>query len=339
MALGLLAACALRRRGWGLVLLLFAAYTPLFFLYVRSTFLLPAIFGYGFLFLVRDVRWHRLAPVLACVLFLFFGVRAMDQALQHTESGAWIGFGIGYSQPVDEAEFLAQGNYGPRIYNTYNAGGYLMWRLFPRYRVMVDARSFPYLAWFEELQQFTRTEDPNEFQAFLNRHPGDVALVDFQEDAVWRSFLKTANWRPAFYGPAAAVFVHEDQFRGRVEAAASLQHLRNGRDGARIFDFATAVGDYRTASRLLDQMEGPLHQQVDPADLDRMAKYRAGHEALRAGDYSRAWECFEASFRHHAFEGQDKTTLVLLRALVKVGTGDPRAAALRTGLTHLVAWD
>jgi hypothetical protein len=322
-----------------MVLLLFVAYVPLYVFYVRSTSLLPAIFGYGFLYLVRDVRWPRLAPALACVLVLFFGGRAVEQALQRPESGAWMGFGIGYSQPVDEAEFLARGNYGPRIYNTYNAGGYLMWRLFPRYQVMVDARSFPYVAWFDELKQFTRTESPNEFQAFLSRHPGDVALVDFQEDAVWRSFLNTPHWRAAFYGPAAAVFVHEGQVQGRVEAAASLQHLRNGRDGVRVFDFATAVGDYRTAWSLLDQMQGPLREQVDAADLDRMAQYRAGHEALRAGDYSRAWECYEASFRHHAFEGQDKTTLVLLRALLKVGTGDPRSATLRAGLSHLVAWE
>jgi len=335
MTLGIVAACPLRRRGWVVVVMLFLAYTPLYLLYVRSTFLLPAIFGYGFLYLVRDARWPRLIPALASILFLFFGGRSIEQALHRPESGAWMGFGIAYSQPVDEAEFLARGNYGPRIYNTYNAGGYLMWRLFPRYKVMVDARSFPYVAWFDELKQFTRTQDPKEFQAFLNRHPGDVALVDFQEDGVWRSFLKMPNWRPAFYGPAAAVFVHKDESRGRAEAAASLRHLRNGRDGARIFDFATAVGDYSTAWSLLNQMQGPLRRQVDSADLERMVSYRAGHDALRAGDYSRAWECFESSFRHHAFEGQDNTVLLLLRALLKVGPGDPRATTLRAGLSRL----
>lgn len=335
MGLAVMAACTLRRRGWGVVAVLFLAYTPLYLLYVRSTFLLPAIFGYGVLYLIRDARWPRLSPALACVLFLFFGGRSFAQALQRPESGAWMGFGIGYSQPVDEAEFLARGNYGPRIYNTYNAGGYLIWRLFPRYKVMVDARSFPYVAWFDELKQFTRTQDTKEFQAFLDRHPGDVALVDFQEDGVWRSFLKTPNWRPAFYGPSAAVFVHEDGSKGRAQAADSLQKLRNGRDGARIFDFATAVGDYRTAWSLLDQMQGRLHEQVDSADLQRMVQYRAGHEALRAGDYPRAWECFEASFRHHPFAGQDATILLLLRSLLKVQTNDPRAAILRAGLARL----
>ncbi len=340
MTLGIIAAWALRDRGrgireWAVAAVMFLAYTPLYLIYVRSTFLLPAIFGYGFLFVVRNAKWPRLSTALASVLFLFLGGRSIVQAIEQPESGAWPGFGIGYSQPVDEAEFLARGNFGPRIYNTYNAGGYLIWRLFPHYQVMVDARSFPYVAWFDELKQFTRTQDPKEFQAFLDRHPGDVALVDFQEDGAWRSFLKTPHWRPAFYGPAAAVFVPDDRFRGRVEAAASLQHLRNGRDGARVFDFAAAVGDYRNAWSLLNQLQGPLHREVDSGDLARMVSYRAGHEALRSGDYPRAWECFEASFRHHAFEGQDSTILVLLRALLKVGSGDPRAAILRAGLSHL----
>ena len=337
MTLGLLAACATRRRGWVVVALLFLAYIPLDLLYVRATFLLPAIFAYGFLYLARDIRWPRLTPVLAGVLFLFFGVRSIEQALNRPESGAWMGFGISYSQPVEEAEFLARGNYGPRIYNTYNAGGYLIWRLFPRYKVMVDARSFPYVAWFDELKQFQRTQDPAVFQAFLQRHPGDVALVDFQEGAVWRSFLKTPHWRPAFYGPDAAVFVHEDAFNGKVEAAHSLRHLRNGGVGPLVFDFATAVGDYATAWRLLDQMQGPLHGQVAAAELERMQSYRAGYVALRGGDYAHAWDDFAASFRHHSIDGQDKTMLLLLRALLKVGPDDPRAAVLRAGLARLTA--
>ena len=238
---------------------------------------------------------------------------------------------------MEEAEFLARGDYGTRIYNTYNAGGYLIWRLFPRYKVMVDARSFPVLDWYSELRQFTRTTDPAIFHAFLDRHPADVALVDFQEGQVWRSFLQTPGWRPAFYGPNAAVFVRAAGAQGLAEAAPSLAHLRNGRDGALIFDFAVAVGDYRTAWRLLDQMQGPLARQMEQAELARMAQYRGAHAALRAGEYGRAWDEFGGAFRHHPIDGQDKTLLLLLRAIQQVGRDDPRAATIRDALSRLAA--
>jgi len=76
-----------------------------------------------------------------------------------------MGFGISYFEPVEEAEFLRAGAFGPRIYNTFNAGGYLLWKLYPRYRVMVDARSFPYAGWFDELYRFTRPERPDRSSA------------------------------------------------------------------------------------------------------------------------------------------------------------------------------
>jgi hypothetical protein len=59
--------------------------------------------------------------------------------------------------PVAEAEYLAKrslgdsrrldaGAAGTRLFNIFDSGGYLLWRLYPSYRVMTDPRSFPYLA-------------------------------------------------------------------------------------------------------------------------------------------------------------------------------------------------
>ena len=337
MSLGMLVMLMLsrRRERWALAAM-FAAYVPLYVVYVRSTFLLPAIFGYSVLYLARGtVRVHAMATVLATLAILFLGGRAVYRAAEHPSPGSWMGFGIGDSQPVDEAEFLAQEHFGPRIYNTYNAGGYLLWRLFPRDRVMVDARSFPYLAWFAELVEFTRTTDPVRFQAFLARHPGDVALVDFQEEMTWRSFLAAPGWRPAFYGPSAAVFAPAEEWRGRVRAAASLAHVRNGDTAAKVFAFAAATGDYQTAWSVLAQMQGPLRGQMSDYALRFAQSYREGHYALAAHDYPRAWHAFERAFRGHPVSGQDATLLKLLKALLLVDPAGNQAAVLRTGLEHL----
>lgn len=338
MALGVAAACFLRRKGWLVILALFLAYIPLYLAYVRATFLLPALFGYGVLYLARGSVGSRWSSALACVLFAGFAGRAVYQAKFHPETNTWMGFGVGYSQPVDEGEFLARGNFGPRIYNTYNAGGYLIWRLYPRYKVMVDARSFPFAGWFDELTEFTHTRDPKVFRAFLKRHPGDVALVDFQEDYVWRSFLSIPGWRPAFYGPAAAVFVRAEGPGAPVAAAASLGRLRNGHAGVKVFDFARAVGDYRTAWNVLGQMQGPLRSGVPEETLAPLLAYRDCHAALREGNYPLALDCFERSFRHSPVTGRDTAILLILRALTKRADLDPeQVAKLQAGLAHLQA--
>jgi hypothetical protein len=338
MALGLAAACALSRQRRLAVVVLFWAYVPFYLIYVRSTFMLPAIFAYGVIELSRGahpVRFRNLSGALAAALFLWFGGRALYAAHSHPQTDAWVGFGIAYSQPVEEAEFLALGHFGSRIYNTYNAGGYLLWRLYPRYQVMVDARSFPYLSWFDELRQFSLTRDLNRFDAFLGRHPADVAVADFQTDAVWRSFLNTPGWRPVFYGPSAAVFA-PGAAGEPVRSAPGLGHLRNGAAAVKVFDFAIAVSDYRTAWDLLDQVQGPLRGQVDAATPQRMRDYREGHDALLAHDYQRAWTRFSASFRHHTIDGRDNTILLVLKALVEIRADDPRADKLREGLRRLV---
>lgn len=328
-----------RSRGRTIVWAFFLAYAPLYLLYVRSTFLLPAIFAYGVIYLSRTSPRLSATPRLrlayaAAALFLFFSTRALWAEYRHPQTDAWMGFGIAYSQPVDEAEFLAHSNLGPKLYNTYNTGGYLLWRLYPRDLVMVDARSFPYTAWFDELRQFTTTGYQDEFARFLHDHPADAAVVDFQTDGVWRHFLNAPGWRPVFYGPSAAVFAPAAA-AGPLRAGASLAHLRNAEAAVKVFDFAAAVADYPTAWAIQAQLEGPLQAQVAPATLARIRTYHSAYDLLLAGDYERAWTRFGEAFEHHPIDGRDQATMYVLHALHVLPAGDPRAASLRDGLAKL----
>ncbi len=332
-----------RRRGRAIVWILFLAYVPLYLRYVRSTFLLPAIFGYGVLYLARrspgfSAKPRRLSTAFraaaTAAFFLFFSSRALYAEFCHPQAQAWMGFGIAYSQPVDEAEYLAHTNLGKNLYNTYNMGGYLLWRLYPRNLVMVDARSFPYTDWFDELHQFSTSRYQDEFARFLHDHPADAAVVDFQQGSVWRNFLNTPGWRPVFYGPAAAVFARTAN-TAPIRAAASLDHLRNAETAAAVFDFATGVADYSTAWRIQSQLEGPLRPLAPPETLARIRSYHAAHDSLLAGDYERAWTRFNEAFRRHSIDGRDQPAMYLLHALHVLPPGDPRAASLRDGIARL----
>jgi len=328
-----------RRRSILIATVLFLAYVPLDMLYVRSTFLLPAVFGYGFLLIARGIRWPAWTGAVAAAVFVAFSVRTVYEARYRPAVDSWMGFGISYFQPVEEAAFLRRSNFGPRIYNTFNAGGYLLWNLYPRYKVMADSRSFPYLGWFDELIRFQRTQNPREFEDFLVHHPADVAVLDFQEDGTWRSFLRMPGWQPAFYGPSAAVFVPVSAATGPVQASPLLTHLRNGAAGVKVFEFAVAVADYRTAWNVLGQMEGPLRGQVDAPTLAALRSYREGHAALRAGDYRRAYDDFELSFRHRVISAPDNNILLVLQALLKSEAAGrtEKLSVLRTGLARLAA--
>ena len=100
------------------ILLATTAYVPLFFIWARTTQLLPAVVAPSVLVLLADVRalgarrpaWTR-APALreiAVAVFLYVaGVTCFD-AWARPFAQSWLGFGIGYVNPVVEAEYLAR---------------------------------------------------------------------------------------------------------------------------------------------------------------------------------------------------------------------------------------
>ncbi len=267
------------------VLLALVATLPLSVLVSRASYVWPALACYALAWLAglassdcgsgsKAAPARRWPAALATLAFLALAARVIDNAYHNPELGSWVGFGIGYSNPVPEAEFLAGAGLGPRFYNTFDSGGYLLWRLYPGYRVMVDPRSFPYLDWFEDQYAFANGRN---FEAFLARYPADLAVIDLLKDACWRNFARARDWRLLFYGPTAAVFARRADSALVPQSAAALLELRNARTAFTAFDFATAVGDLPMAWRILAQLETTLVGQADPARLERARAYRAAH--------------------------------------------------------------
>ncbi|HYL78873.1 MAG TPA: hypothetical protein VEU96_32080, partial [Bryobacteraceae bacterium] len=308
-AILLLAALRSRHLDWS-ILLLNLAYVPLFMVYLRTTFFWPAIFGYSVLYLATHPptpttkpsnraatvrkRFSKAANAAAILLFLFLATRATLDAYRNPWYGSWLGFGIGYINPVTESEFLASSNLGPRLYNMFDSGGYLLWRLHPQYQVMTDARSFPYLAWFDDQYQFSLGRS---FDDFVRRYPADVAVIDLLHKATWRNFLASPDWRPVFYGPTSAVFAKRNA-PFPLQPKAATGDLRNARTAFLVFDFAMAIGDFPTVWSVLNHIETKLARQASTEDLEAARAYREGHRALRAGDWDRARLKFDKAFRN-----------------------------------------
>lgn len=307
-----------RKLDWAIVLVNLA-YLPLFMIYLRTTYFWPVVFGYSALYLARFAGRGRestssgLSGItgqgwLAVTLTLcLLGGRACYEAWRYPGTGSWMGFGINYTSPVPEAEFLASANLGPRMYNIFDSGGYLLWRLDPQYKVMTDSRSFPYLSWFDNQYKFAMGTSFD----FVDRNPADVAVIDHLKVATWRNFLRSPEWRPVFYGPTAAVFVkNTSTYTGKLTA--SVGHLRNAGTAFYVFAFACEAGDYKTAWAVLDQLENQLSYFASPDSLDAARAYRAARQALEAGDWERAKSMFDRAFLNAKPGDRDQAIIGLL---------------------------
>jgi hypothetical protein len=276
----------------GLILALVVS-APLFLLYLRSTFYTPVVFGYAALDLLRlsPEPARRLEAITAAALAACVGLGGVMDA-HAVARGSWIGFGVGYVNPVPEAEFLARSRLGPRLYNTFNAGGYLLWRLWPAHKVMVDSRYFPFADWFDDLYDFTHGENVD---GFLAKFPGDVAVIDLDLPRLWGHFLESPRWRLVYYGPTAAVFAPAAtpaSAFARDVAPDRFDRLRNGVTALQVFDFALVEGDAATAWKVLAEVETGTTGPAPRDDLARAIAVREGYRQLLAGDVDAATPWF-----------------------------------------------
>ncbi|HYF46330.1 MAG TPA: hypothetical protein VD926_08985, partial [Acidimicrobiales bacterium] len=313
---------------WALVLAV-AVYVPLYLFQLRSAFLFPIVAGFAVLELLgRDdpekrndgrrgdgVRpLHRPAvAVLTALGVLALGARAGYAAYAAPPSGSWLGFGESYVNPVVEADFVQREELGPRIYNIFDSGGYLLWRLHPDVEVMVDSRSFPYLSWFDDQFAFANGRDVGEF---IERYEADVAVIDLLKVGTWASFLELEGWQLTFYGPTAAVF-ERDPDRRLLDAEDPLwewvRDLRNTSAALNAFEFATAVGDYPTAWAVLDELRSDLdHQIVEPERRADAFDYQQAYEALLEERFDEALALFGGALDGRAVADRDQLVLDLL---------------------------
>ena len=305
------------------------AYAPLYVAFLRSTQFLPIVAAFLVIALsgmVVQSRGPRLtvrstSSVLSagalCVTVLLTAVTAFIW-LNPPRQG-WHGFGIDDSNPVIEAEFLARQNIGTNLYNVFDSGGYLLWRLYPQYRVMTDSRSFPYLSWFEDQYAFTAG---SLFEPFLQKYPADIAVIDLAKQELWRNFSETRNWRLVFYGPTAAIFVREEKFASLNRTAADsdpARFIQLNSEGAAInvFEFATYFGDYNTAGVVLERLQSTLRWRTPAAELSKAEDYRSAIHAIRAEKYADALEMLERGLWSRPVSDRDRFVVTLLVSLVR----------------------
>jgi hypothetical protein len=106
--------------------------------------------------------------------------------------------------PARATSFLDTQKLPAPLFNSYDFGGYLIWRLYPRYRVYIDGRTDLYgHAFFDEfLQVYQVNVDP---RPILDRDGIRTVLVEPQSSLA--RFLRTqVNWKLVYEDPTAVIF-------------------------------------------------------------------------------------------------------------------------------------
>lgn len=111
--------------------------------------------------------------------------------------------------PLRAAEYLRDQRPAGPMFNSYNWGGFLIWALYPDYRVFVDGRTDLYDDAF--LRDYLKVVMARPgWEEVLERY--GVNLIVIERDSVLATFLESGEpggWRLAYSDDQAAVFVRE----------------------------------------------------------------------------------------------------------------------------------
>ncbi len=178
---------------------------------------------------------------------------------------ASFGVGLGWWFPRDAASFIERQAIPGRIFNSQIEGGYIAWRLGPKYRDYVDGRGDPFgLELLRRSEVLMRTP-PNspEWQREAERYDVNSIIVPLgRYDGlalfpVLHDFCESQSWRPVYLDEVSAVFVRrrpetEDLIR-RLQidcATAPLPAVAPPSRGAKAFNqWANAAAVLRALGR------------------------------------------------------------------------------------------
>lgn len=252
---------------------------------------------------LRPRGWLTIFAILGQI---YLSQRSIRESIYFPYASSWCGFGISYWNPVVETEFIEKFHPDIKtIINDYDSGGYLLWKLYPKTKVMIDPRSFPFISFWKDYIEYERGQQGLEF---LNRFPGkkpDVSLVSLKNQNLWRTYMRSKEWSPGWLGTAYVIFVRKG-FTYPEEAAKFMpgrfETVENAQKALQIYQFGIETQLFDYSWIILDVMKRKFYRTAEERMLvDNLDAYKQFVVALQGNDIETAVKAQEACLQYGQF--------------------------------------
>jgi hypothetical protein len=183
----------------------------------RTSYFFPIVFFFVFFYLLI----HRLkinnfsgrATIFSLPIFVFFFTIIIFFNIRYGTDNTWFGQGLDNFVPVKEVAFLKKYKLDGLIFNDYVIGGYLMWDLYPDYKVFIDPRCSPYIKQvFPDYMELTSKHvNREDIRRFREKYPFKIAILHYRQMALIFDLLKAEGdeWRLLYFEKNAAILIHK----------------------------------------------------------------------------------------------------------------------------------
>ncbi len=178
-------------------------------------------FPVAFFFIIYYLMIHRLrlengmkkAALFSLLVFSLFFAGTVYYDIRYGGDMKWFGRGLDSFAPVKEVDFLKKYKIEGPIFNDYVVGGYLMWSLYPDYKVFIDPRCSPYIKQVipDYLEFTTKRVNREDIRLFRKKYPFKLVILHYRQMALIFDFLKSEDdeWRLLYFEKNAAVLMHK----------------------------------------------------------------------------------------------------------------------------------
>ena len=191
---------------------------------------------------------------LACLLLLALSI--VDQAFLTRRFPP--GFGVArHVFPEQAAAFLERYRLDGRVFNSYQFGGYLMWRRWPANQVFIDGRYDAILFDEELLELYAEAHHvPAALDRLAEKYAFDILVLDADRASRMEHIQHNPTWARVYWDPVAEVYV-----------------LRGGR-----FADLVAAQEYRLTGSTTDLAYLEAYRASPPTWTQAMAELRRAVE-------------------------------------------------------------
>jgi hypothetical protein len=182
----------------------------------RASYFFPVAFFFIFFYLlIHRLKFERFsgkATFISLLVFIFFFVSISWFTVRYCTDSRWFGSGLDNFVPAKEVAFLKKYHLEGQIFNDYVIGGYLVWDLFPDYKVFIDPRGGLYgNQVFPDYMEFTKKHVTIEdIHQFTQKYPFKIAIIHYRHIALIFDFLRAGDeWRLLYFEKNAAILIHK----------------------------------------------------------------------------------------------------------------------------------
>lgn len=233
------------------------------FMYGRSAYLYLPIWYFSMVFLISKSGIYirsksfssQIAPIFL-ILFIVGSAWTVHWTLYWPQKHRYFGFGLGEYFPDKTADFLLEHKFEGPLFNTYELGGFLLWKLYPYYRVFIDGRHGPYSKIVaDEYRQF---EIGNNFEAFTKKYAFKTAIVKLDWLTLVGNFVNSPDWEMVYFDQSAALFVHKSVLPENLHVDLGPKRFKDIKayESLVLLQFAyLQMKDFKNAQYMMDMME------------------------------------------------------------------------------------